>query len=83
MIRDDKMAHVNCEAVKKISKKELIFASLLLEMRQVLQALQEADHFAQTMKSCALKAGLLALQREGEEKMPMLVKSGEFEKTMI
>ena len=83
MTRNDKMAHVNYEAAKKISKKELTFASLLLKMYQVLQALQEADHFAQTMKLCALKAGPLAPQREEEEKMPMLIKSGKFKRTMI
>ena len=36
---NDKKAHINCEAVKKIPKKELIFASLLFEMHQILQAL--------------------------------------------
>ena len=39
MTCNDKMAHVNRKATKKISKKELIFASPSLEMRQVLQAL--------------------------------------------
>ena len=56
MTCNDNMAHVNCEAAKKISKKESIFASPLLEMCQVLQALQKADHFAQTMKLCVFKA---------------------------
>ena len=83
MICNDKMAHVNCKAAKKIFKKKSIFASPLLEMRQVLQALQEADHFAQTIKPCALKAGPLDSQKEGEEKMLMSVKSGEFERTII
>ena len=35
------------------------------------------------MKLYVLKTGPLALQREGEERMPMLVKSGEFERTII
>ena len=52
-------------------------------MRQVLQALQKADHFAQTMKPCALKAEPLAPQEEEEEKMPILIKSDKFEKTII
>ena len=81
--RNDKMAHVNHETAKKISKKGLIFASLSLDMHQVLQALQEADHFVQTMKLCALKAEPLDPQREGEEKMLMLVKSGKFKRTMM
>ena len=80
---DDKNAYINHEAAKKIFKKESIFASLLLEMHQVLQALQKADHFAQTMKSCALKAGPLALQEEREEKIPMSVKSGKFKRIMM
>ena len=83
MTCDDKMAHVNCEAAKKISEKESIFASLLLEMRQVLQALQETDHFVQTIKLHALEAEPLALQGEEEEKIPILVKSDKFEKIMI
>ena len=83
MTRDNKMAHVNREAAKKISKKESIFASLSLKMRQILQALQKTDHFAQTMKPCALKTGPLAPQRKRKEKMPMSVKSGKFERTMM
>ena len=80
---DDKMAHVNREIAKNIFKKESTFASPSLKMHQVLQALQEADHFAQTMKLCAIKVGPLAPQWEGEEKMPMSVKSGEFKRTMM
>ena len=83
MTHSDKITHVNYEAVKKISKKELIFASLLLKMRQVLQTLQKADHFAQTMKPHTLKAGPLDPQGEGEKKMSMSVKSDKFERTMI
>ena len=60
MICDDKMVHVNCEAAKKISEKESTSVSLSLEMRQVFQAPQEADHFTQTMKSYTLKAEPLA-----------------------
>ena len=78
-----KRVYVNHEAVKKISKKELIFASLLLEMHQVLQTLQEADYFVQTIKPCTLKAGPLAPQGEGEEKMSILVKSGKFKRTIM
>ena len=59
MTRNDKMAHIDCEAAKKIFEKESIFASPLLKIRQVLQALQEADHFVQIMKPCVLKAGPL------------------------
>ena len=83
MTRNDKIAYVNCKTVKKISKKNSIFASLLLEMCQILQALHGADHFAQTMKSRALEARLLALQRERKEKILMLVKSDKFERTMM
>ena len=54
MTCNDKMAHVNREAAKKISKKESTFASLLLKICQVFQALQEADHFAQIMKPYAI-----------------------------
>ena len=54
MTCNDKMAHVNCEAAKKISKKESTFVSLLLKMRQIFQTLQEADHFAQIMKPYAI-----------------------------
>ena len=43
---NDKKVYINCETAKKISKKDSIFASLLLEMHQILQALQEANHFA-------------------------------------
>ena len=46
MTHNDEKAHVDCEAAKKIFKKESIFAFLLLKMRQVFQALQKADHFA-------------------------------------
>ena len=45
MTRNSKIAHVDCEAAKKIFEKESIFAFPLLEIRQVLQALQKADHF--------------------------------------
>ena len=83
MTHNNKMAYINCEAVKKIFKKESTFASPSLKMRQVFQALQKADHFVQTMKLCAIKTGLLAPQRKEEEKMSILVKSDEFEKTMM
>ena len=83
MTCNDKIAHVDCEAAKKIFEKELIFAFLLLKMCQVLQILQEADHFAQTIKPRALKAEPLDLQGEGKEKMPMLIKSGKFKKTIM
>ena len=45
MTCDSKMAYVDCETAKKIFEKESIFAFPLLEIRQVLQALQKADHF--------------------------------------
>ena len=60
MTHDDKIAYVNCEAAKKISKKELIFASPSLKMHQVFQALQEANYFVQIIKPHTLKAGPLA-----------------------
>ena len=83
MTCNDKMAYIDRKAAKKIFKKKLIFASLLLEMHQILQALQEVDHFAQTMKLCTLKAGPLAPQKKREEKMPMSVKSGKFKRTIM
>ena len=83
MTCNDKIAYVNCETTKKISKKELIFAFLLLEMCQVLQTLQEADHFTQTIKPYAFKAEPLDSQGERKEKMPMLIKSSKFKRTMM
>ena len=61
MTCNDKIAHIDCKAAKKISEKESIFAFPLLKMRQILQTLQEADHFLQIMKPRALKAGPLDL----------------------
>ena len=46
MTCNNKKAYVNYETAKKISKKELIFASLSFKMRQILQTLQKTDHFA-------------------------------------
>lgn len=80
---DDEKAQVNREAANKIPEKESLFASPTLEMRQLLQALQMADHFAQTMKPRAIKAGPLAPSKEWEEKMPMSVKSGKSKRTMM
>ena len=83
MTCDDKITYVNCEAAKNIFEKESTFASLLLKMCQVFQALQKADHFAQTMKFCALEAGPLVSQGERKEKILMSVKSSEFKRTMM
>lgn len=75
--------HMSIVEQQRKSLKKSIFASLLLKMHQVLQNLQETNHFAEIIKSRTFEAGSLAPQGEKKKKMSISIKSGKFKRTMM